>query len=85
MRLQFKLTNGEQLRGSFPPEASLQEVCHYLDTHRTGKAPGADGLAVGGGVVSGAGGGWVGMVDGAGWWWEGGSRALGAACSCLEL
>lgn len=38
-RVQFKLTNGEQLRGSFPPEAVLQEVCHYLDTHRTGEAP----------------------------------------------
>ncbi|KAL4425026.1 hypothetical protein ABPG77_001804 [Micractinium sp. CCAP 211/92] len=38
--LQFKLTNGEQLRGSFPPEAALQEVCHFLDTHRTdGGAP----------------------------------------------
>ncbi|KAL4422253.1 hypothetical protein ABPG75_008450, partial [Micractinium tetrahymenae] len=38
--LQFKLTNGEQLRGSFPPESTLQQVCHYLDTHRTdGGAP----------------------------------------------
>jgi len=34
--LQFKLTNGDHLRGSFPPEATLQQVCHYLDTQRTG-------------------------------------------------
>lgn len=35
--LQLKLLNGEALRGSFPPEAVLQEVAHYVDTHRTGE------------------------------------------------
>lgn len=35
--LQLKLFNGEALRGSFPPEAVLQEVAHYVDTHRTGE------------------------------------------------
>ena len=35
--LQIKLLNGEALRGSFAPEAVLQEVAHYVDTHRTGE------------------------------------------------
>ncbi len=38
--LQLKLLNGEALRGSFLPEAVLQEVAHYVDTHRTGEGTG---------------------------------------------
>jgi hypothetical protein len=34
--VQFKLTDGQHLRASFPPEATLQQVVHHLDTHRTG-------------------------------------------------
>ena len=42
--LQFRLTDGEHLRSDFSPEATLREVCSYLDNHRTGGQEGCAGL-----------------------------------------
>ncbi|GMH40254.1 hypothetical protein BSKO_08158 [Bryopsis sp. KO-2023] len=33
--LQFRLTNGESIRAEFASDATLREVCGYLDLHRT--------------------------------------------------
>ncbi len=35
--LQFKQTDGSTLPGEFAPDTTLQQVCHYIDTHRTGE------------------------------------------------
>jgi hypothetical protein len=42
--LQFRLTDGQQLRSDFPPEATLREVCSYIDNHRTGGQENCAGL-----------------------------------------
>jgi hypothetical protein len=38
--VQFKQTDGSTLRGEFAPDTTLQEVRHFIDTHRTGERGG---------------------------------------------